>query len=275
MLPLPDIITSLVRSFSTGRDNRQYIHEQTEESGFGSILVDRLQTSLEENRHVRKIFSAMRKGISWMAWTPYLTPENAKQLAIADRSMEQIIAPFIFPSLIGKSIKFCCRAASITSRRKSMKDIGKLALLGGSITCKSIKAVIWMDEARFFISNEVHKNLTTLTTIISPMLLIGKIFDSIENLMEIVGIKVVDGVKLEKVSDQQKFLLFKLAHQITSLALAIIECLAFLLGLIFSPILVLCLSTFELVCKTTKFFFRRQNKLDQGKIYTKFMYDCY
>lgn len=254
MLPIPDLLTSLRSSFSEKRREKDYT----------------LQGCFKKMSQTKIMFSAMRKGISWTKFFPTLSLKQLEHLEDAGHSMNEMVAPLMFPALIGKSIKLYKLAANLRtgSVSKKIKESGKLALLSGSIACKSIKTFLWIDKMQYksskthlLFSNSSIKGLKIFNRIVSPILAACKFIQTIENVVEIFS------EKEELTSDKKKFILFKLAHQTTSLALGIIDCLALLFGLIISPILLLSLSTFVLVCKITKVFFKKQNEVEREASY--------
>lgn len=250
MLPVPDLITSVSRFFSHDKREKDYT----------------VQTSLSKMNQTKKLFSVMGKGISWAKASSCFEGEQLEQLKSTKFLMGKMTAPLIIPGLVEKSIKLYKQIGKLSQVKplennfKKTKKMRKIVMLSASLTCKSLKTLSWINKTSGLsekLSTSFYKiffkKIKNFTTVVYPFLYLGKFIDTLENFSGL--------LKNEKnKQDQKKILILKLAHQVTSLAIGIIELLALVLGMIFSPILMLSLSSLVLICKISKFFFKQSNE---------------
>ena len=251
MVPAPDLITSMSRFFSHDKREKDYT----------------VQTSLSKMKQTKKLFSVMSKGISWAKTSSCFEGDQLEQLKSTKSLMGKMTAPLIIPALVEKSMKLykqiskLSHVKSLESNSKKSKKIRKIIILSASITCKSLKTLLWVNKTSGLseklstsFTKIFSKKIKNFTTVVYPFLYIGKFIDTLESFSDL-----LKNGKNKK--EQKKFLILKLAHQVTSVAIGIIDLLALVLGMIFSPMLMLSLSSFVLICKISKFFFKQSNEM--------------
>lgn len=227
------------------------------------------QSKLDSILFCKKSLKPVKVGFEWATYFQ-LDAEALENVYKGQKRMDNMITPFVFPSLILRSCKLYQHTRALFRSKKDVSERAQnLAFDVATATGQVSKTTLWVSTKLFDQGLSGGLSYSTINgiayvgcaaSILSDLFRLGKDIKKYTNLSLMKPENLRDAQRLE---DKRNYRVFKIAQDAGSLGLSILVGIGLLFQLFLSSFAALVITTAVLIISMAKFFFFEEKIMDK------------